>query len=81
MPIESIKSAIYTYSPIVRAEKRVAEKAAKYVLMSEDYDMAKTNPEKYEKIARKNVNYEKYTDTCIMQVQKTLHARKELGIE
>lgn len=81
MPVESIKSAIYTYSPIVRAEKRVAEKAAKYVLMSEDYDMAKTNPEKYEKIARKNVNYEKYTDTCIKQVQKTLHARKELGIE
>lgn len=81
MPIDGIKAALQAYSPIIRAEKHVAEKAAKYITMSEDFDLAKTNPQKYENITRKNVNYEKYINACITQMQKTMNGQKELDIE
>lgn len=81
---EQIKSAVYSYSPIAKAEMRVAEKGSKYlwnkVKLDPNFDMGK-HSELRELATKKNVDYEKYAKGCIEQVKRNRQRSNSIGIE
>lgn len=83
MPEEDIQSAMYSYSPIVKAEMRVAEKGEKYmwkqVRVEPEFDMEK-NPMR-SKVTKRVVDYKKYTKACIENGKRTMekHNSMEIG--
>ena len=80
---EQIKSAVYSYSPIAKAEMRVAEKGSKYlwnkVQLDPTFDMEKQR-ELRELVTKKNVDYEKYTAACIEQIKRSKQRNKSIEI-
>ena len=81
---EQIKSAVYSYSPIARAEMRVAEKGTQYlwnkVKLNPNFDMEQQR-ELRELVTKKNVDYEKYTKNCIEQIKRSKQKINSIGIE
>ena len=81
---EQIKSAVYSYSPIAKAEMRVAEKGSKYlwnkVQLDPAFDMEKQR-ELRELVTKKNVDYKKYTVGCIEQIKRSKQRNKSIEIE
>lgn len=81
---EQIKSAVYSYSPIAKAEMRVAEKGSKYlwnkVQLDPTFDMEKQR-ELRELVTKKNVDYEKYTTACIEQIKRIKQRNKSMEID
>ena len=81
---EQIKSAVYSYSPIAKAEMRVAEKGSQYlwnrVKLDPHFDMERQR-ELRELVTKKNVDYEKYTKNSIEQIRRSKQKINSIGIE